>query len=129
MGSSKRPPTNSAGDAFGNVAASLPYNHLVFKGEDAKQTMVGQALQTLCILLDFQSDIARDVLSNMEDPLSAAPTAKTNAFRYFLAKLVCVSLIENRLSILITWLASAFRLQVYRRWHPGDTRATYERGE
>ncbi|KAH8108473.1 high-temperature-induced dauer-formation protein-domain-containing protein [Phellopilus nigrolimitatus] len=82
---SSRPSSSTVG--IGSVAAALPYNHLVFKGEDMKLTLVGEALQVLGALLDFQSGAARDVLSNPADLLSAAPTAKTNAFRYFLAKL------------------------------------------
>lgn len=72
-----------------NVATNLPYNHLVFKGEDARLSLVGGCLQVLCILLDFQSGLARDAASS-NDPVSSSPTVKTNAFRYFLAKLVCL---------------------------------------
>ncbi|THH08544.1 hypothetical protein EW145_g2645 [Phellinidium pouzarii] len=78
---------NNSTPGIGNVAAALPYNHLVFKGEDLKLTLVGKSLQVLCALLDFQSGTAKDVLSNPSDPLSSMPTTKTNAFRYFLAKL------------------------------------------
>ncbi|KAL5529427.1 hypothetical protein ACEPAG_5412 [Sanghuangporus baumii] len=78
----------SATPRIGSVAAALPYNHLVFKGEDVRLTLVGETLQVLCALLDFQSGSARDILNVPSDPFSAAaPTAKTNAFRYFLAKL------------------------------------------
>lgn len=80
----------TSGVSLGAVTSALPYNHLVFKGEDVRLTLVGEALQVLCALLDFQSGSARDVLSNPEDPFSATPTSKTNAFRYFLAKLVRV---------------------------------------
>lgn len=80
--------SNGSGAGIGSVAAALPYNHLVFKGEDVKLTLVGEALQVLCALIDFQGGNARDVLANAEDPLSATPLTKTNAFRYFLAKLV-----------------------------------------
>lgn len=73
---------------MGSVTSSLPYNHLVFKGEDVRLTLVGETLQVLCALLDFQSGVARDVLTDPSDPFSATPTVKTNAFRYFLAKLV-----------------------------------------
>lgn len=83
---------NASAVGIGSVAAALPYNHLVFKGEDVRLTLVGQALQVLCALLDFQNGSSRDLLVNPTDPFSAAPTAKTNAFRYFLAKLVCSSL-------------------------------------
>ena len=77
-----------SGTGIGVVTSALPYNHLVFKGEDVRVTLVGEALQVLCALLDFQSGSARDALSNPADPFSATPTSKTNAFRYFLAKLV-----------------------------------------
>lgn len=73
----------------GSVAGKLPYNHLVFKGENSRLALVGISFQVLCVLLDFQSGGARDVLANgAADP--STPTAKTNAFRYFLAKLVLI---------------------------------------
>ncbi|KAI0736870.1 high-temperature-induced dauer-formation protein-domain-containing protein [Fomitopsis betulina] len=71
----------------GNMAGKLPYNHLMFKGEDPHSTLVGTCLQTLCVLLDFQSGTARDAPVNSEGGQSYAPTTKTNAFRYFIAKL------------------------------------------
>ncbi|GJE86851.1 high-temperature-induced dauer-formation protein-domain-containing protein [Phanerochaete sordida] len=70
---------------MGGVAGKLPYNHLVFKGEDPKATLVGMCLQVLCVLLDFQSGSARD--NNAADAESSTPTARTNAFRYFVMKL------------------------------------------
>ncbi|KAF8212473.1 high-temperature-induced dauer-formation protein-domain-containing protein [Mycena galopus ATCC 62051] len=73
-------PTNLAGMA-GKV---LPYNHLVFKGEDPRSNLVGICLQVLGALLDFQSGPARDKPTTNDE---AAPTARTNAFRYFLMKL------------------------------------------
>lgn len=79
-----------------NVASALPYNHLVFKGEDMRTTLVGECLQVLCALLDFQSGSCRDVLAVASDPLSTVPTTKTNAFRYFLAKLVSAIIIAVR---------------------------------
>lgn len=64
---------------------AIPYNHLVWKNEDTKATLVGLSLQVLCVLLDYQSGGSHDVeIGNGE----RSPTAKTNAFRYFLAKLV-----------------------------------------
>ncbi|KAG2146949.1 high-temperature-induced dauer-formation protein-domain-containing protein [Suillus bovinus] len=68
------------------VAGKVPYNHLVFKGEDSRTALVGMCLQVLCVLLDFQSGPARDIASDSGDATSS-PTAQTNAFRYFLAKL------------------------------------------
>lgn len=82
-----RPANNNL---IGGVAGKLPYNHLVFKGEDPKTSLVGMCLQVLCVLLDFQSGSARDVTS--ADGESSAPTARTNAFRYFVMKLVRLSL-------------------------------------
>ena len=76
----------SSHNLIGGVAGKLPYNHLVFKGEDTKANLVGICLQVLCVLLDFQSGSARDLPGNDGD--SSSPTAKTNAFRYFIAKLV-----------------------------------------
>ena len=70
---------------IGGVTGRLPYNHLVFKGEDPREALVTICLQVLCVLLDCQSGSARDVtLPNGE----SAPTIKTNMFRYYLAKLV-----------------------------------------
>ena len=70
---------------IGGVTGRLPYNHLVFKGEDPRDGLVNVCLQVLCVLLDFQSGSARDAtLASGE----SAPTIKTNAFRYYLAKLV-----------------------------------------
>lgn len=80
-----RPGSNNL---IGGVTGKLPYNHLVFKGEDPKTSLVGMCLQVLCVLLDFQSGSARDVTP--ADSESASPTARTNAFRYFIMKLVRV---------------------------------------
>jgi hypothetical protein len=74
---------------IGGMAGKLPYNHLVFKGEDPRTVLVGLCLQTLCVLLDFQSGSARDASTGSEEAQSSMPTARTNAFRYFLMKLVC----------------------------------------
>lgn len=70
---------------IGSMAGKLPYNHLVFKGEDPRTTLVGVSLQVLVVLLDFQGGSARDTVTAGGEH---APTAKTNAFRYFLMKLV-----------------------------------------
>ncbi|KAF7968571.1 hypothetical protein HWV62_30117 [Athelia sp. TMB] len=72
-----------------SMAGKLPYNHLVFKGEDPRSTLVGICFQVLNSLLDFQSGPARDivVVSTNGEIENTNPTAKTNAFRYFLAKL------------------------------------------
>ncbi|KAF5324653.1 hypothetical protein D9611_004387 [Ephemerocybe angulata] len=71
--------------SIGSMAGKLPYNHLVFKGEDPHVKLVGMCLQLLSVLLDFQSGTAKD-LGSQENGTSA-PTMKTNAFRYFLMKL------------------------------------------
>ncbi|GLB35297.1 putative dyggve-Melchior-Clausen syndrome protein [Lyophyllum shimeji] len=77
----------SIGGMAGSVAGKLPYNHLVFKGEDPRSTLVSTCLQVLSALLDFQSGNARDVSTGTGDAQTSAPTARTNAFRYFLMKL------------------------------------------
>jgi len=79
--------TNSE-TGIGSMAGKLPYNHLVFKGEDSRTNLVGMCLQILCVLLDFQSGSARDVTTGSGDAQVVSPTAKTNTFRYFLMKLV-----------------------------------------
>jgi len=84
--------TNSM--SIASVAGKVPYNHLVFKGEDSRTALVGMCLQVLCVLLDFQSGPARDTVSGSGDAASSSPTAQTNAFRYFLAKLVIIFLLR-----------------------------------
>ncbi|CDO70695.1 hypothetical protein BN946_scf184798.g10 [Trametes cinnabarina] len=69
---------------MGTVAGRLPYNHLLIKGEDTRTSLVSMCFQVLCVLLDFQSGSARDVVVEGQ---TAAPTPKTNAFRYFIMKL------------------------------------------
>ncbi|KAI1787945.1 high-temperature-induced dauer-formation protein-domain-containing protein [Ganoderma leucocontextum] len=71
-------------NVMGTVAGRLPYNHLLLKGEDLRTTLVSTCFQVLCVLLDFQSGSARDVGAEGQ---ASGPTAKTNAFRYFVAKL------------------------------------------
>ncbi len=73
--------------SLGGMAGRLPYNHLVFKGEDTRSNLIGMSLQVLIAALDFQSGSAKD---NGEQP-----TAKTNSFRYFLMKLVCTYAVRN----------------------------------
>lgn len=70
---------------MGAVAGRLPYNHLLLKGEDSRTTLVSTCFQVLCVLLDFQSGSARDIGAEGQ---ASGPTTKTNAFRYFIAKLV-----------------------------------------
>lgn len=72
---------------MGAMAGRLPYNHLLLKGEDLRTTLVSTCFQVLCVLLDFQSGSARDASAEGQ---ASGPTAKTNAFRYFVAKLVRV---------------------------------------
>jgi hypothetical protein len=67
------------------MTGKLPYNHLVFKGQDTRSALVALSLQILCVVLDFQSGKARDAALESGE---FAPTARTNAFRYFVAKLV-----------------------------------------
>lgn len=73
--------------SLGAMAGKLPYNHLVFKGEDPRVNLVGICFQVLCVLLDFQSGTARDIVTGSGETQTSAPTARTNAFRYFLMKL------------------------------------------
>ncbi|KAJ7734954.1 high-temperature-induced dauer-formation protein-domain-containing protein [Mycena maculata] len=73
--------------SLGGMAGKLPYNHLVFKGEDPRSNLVSICLQVLCVLLDFQSGPARDKPAGNDEINQSAPTARTNAFRYFLMKL------------------------------------------
>ena len=83
--------------SFGSMAGKLPYNHLVFKGEDSRSTLVGLCLQNLCVLLDFQSGSARDREVDGSDGLPL-PSFRTNAFRYFIMKLA------SNWSLEIPWL-------------------------
>ncbi|RDB24171.1 Protein HID1 [Hypsizygus marmoreus] len=78
---------NSIGGMAGSMAGKLPYNHLVFKGEDPRSTLVTTCFQVLCALLDFQSGSARDAVTGTGESQTSSPTARTNAFRYFLVKL------------------------------------------
>lgn len=50
-----------------SVAGKVPYNHLLFKGDDSRTALVGMCLQVLCVLLDFQSGPARDIVSDSGD--------------------------------------------------------------
>lgn len=70
---------------IGTIAGKLPYNHLVFKTEDSRTTLITTSLQLLCVLLDFQSGAARDHVAENQ---TTSPTVKTNTFRYFIMKLV-----------------------------------------
>lgn len=72
---------------IGSMAGKLPYNHLVFKGEDPRTGLVATCLQVLLALLDFQSGSARDKVDKTDAQVTA-PTIRTNAFRYFVMKLV-----------------------------------------
>lgn len=81
-------PTTNQEYGISSMAGKLPYNHLVFKAEDPRTNLIGTCLQVLCTLLDFQSGSARDTVTGSGDTQASAPTSKTNAFRYFLMKLV-----------------------------------------
>ncbi len=84
-----------------SMAGRLPYNHLVFKGEDPRSTLVGMCLQVLIAILDFQSGEARDIITGTSENQTSVPTAKTNSFRYFLMKLVSIHFVlEARYSFL-----------------------------
>ena len=79
---------HSTTTVIGNVTGRIPYNHLVFKGEDPRANLVGMCYQVLLALLDFQSGTARDNLVVPDEVPVYAPSLKTNAFRHFVAKLV-----------------------------------------
>ncbi|CAL1704126.1 unnamed protein product [Somion occarium] len=69
------------------VTGRLPYNHLVFKGEDSRANLVSTCFQVLLVLLDFQSGSGRDVVTTHGENQMTGPTSRSNAFRYFIAKL------------------------------------------
>ncbi|KAG8953735.1 hypothetical protein FRC04_001939 [Tulasnella sp. 424] len=87
-------------NGVGGMVKELPYNHLVWK-EDNRPHLVSASLGVLVALLDYQSAEGRDVpvtggnVAPAVAPNAAggfievpvAPTAVTNSFRYFLAKL------------------------------------------
>lgn len=104
-----------------NVASKLPYNHLVWK-EDSRGNLIGTCFEVLCALLDFQGGAARDVSLGEEG--GSSPTTKTNAFRYFLAKLVGSIWIRVELTAAeIALTASYSRLRI----HPGRHARYYGR--
>jgi hypothetical protein len=76
---------------IGEMAGKLPYNHLVFKGEDSRDTLISTTLQVLCVVIDFQSGRSRDRTCDGARIQEPSPTPDTNAFRYFIAKLVGIS--------------------------------------
>lgn len=128
MNSPKPSMPTSAGGAIGSVASSLPYNHLVFKGEDVKELLVSYSMQTICALLDFKSGSAREGYGNAEDLSGSTTNLKTNAFRYFLAKLVgTISCLSNRINNIFTWSAPPVRFRFHHRGYIWDSRATHER--
>ncbi|KAG5645827.1 hypothetical protein DXG03_005168 [Asterophora parasitica] len=88
------------GGMAGSVAGKLPYNHLVFKGEDPRSTLMGACFQVLAALLDFQSGNARDLTTGSGDSQSSGPTSRTNSFRYFLMKLDFEFVLDGILDIL-----------------------------
>jgi hypothetical protein len=84
---------NSAGTSF-----SIPYNHLVWKGEDVHGTVVCLSVQSLCALLDYQSNNAKDKEWSSGE---TAPSTKTNAFRHAIARLVSHFQLETLLSVML----------------------------
>ena len=120
LNSALNPPSASL-TTVGGVTGRLPYNHLVFKGEEPREGLVIMCLQVLCVLLDCQSGSARDAtLANGE----SIPTIKTNMFRYYLAKLVRKTriLLSNSSQKFSTAQATGFH--VHTGWHcqyPGTT--------
>lgn len=107
---------------IGTIAGKLPYNHLVFKGEDPRTTLISTCLQVLCVLLDFQSGSARDLAL---DANSVSPNAKTNTFRYFIMKLVSkAGLLLVLGGYLCLYTASVARLRISLRRYDGYYGAT-----
>jgi hypothetical protein len=86
------------------IKDKLPYNHLVFKGQDVRSTLSALCLQVLCVSLDFQSGPARDKSVSGGDPV---PTARTNALRYLISKLV--SLLSEDEAVTDTVISPASR--------------------
>lgn len=84
-------------NSLATMKEKLPYNHLVFKAQDPKNHLVSLCLQVLCAVLDFQSGTARDKTTSATD--TPMPTARTNAFRHFIAKLVCHHPVGTYLSV------------------------------
>lgn len=89
-------------NGVGGIVKDLPYQHLI-RRDEAGPTLVSLSLGVLLSLLDYQASEAKDgVASTGGDPstptglgpsasmsdISSSPTAVTNSFRYFLAKLV-----------------------------------------
>ena len=120
---------SSSATVIGGVADRLPYNHLVFKGEDPRANLVGICFQSLCAVLNFRSGSARDVPTAYSQ--GCAPALKTNAFRYFLAKVVhrdtriCLELSSGDLSSIgpgsSRSSSTAFSVYQNSRWHPSTT--------
>ncbi|KAG8875367.1 hypothetical protein FRB97_005179 [Tulasnella sp. 331] len=85
-------------NGVGGMVTNLPYQHLIMR-DDAGPALVSLSFGVLLSLLDYQAAEARDIISGGEavtspivpspstSDVSAAPTAVTNSFRYFLAKL------------------------------------------
>jgi hypothetical protein len=81
------------------LASGIPYNHLVWKGEDVRSTLVATCLQVLVALLDYQSDTARDKETSTPSGPEYSPTSKTNTFRYSIAKLVRLNFRRNHIPL------------------------------
>lgn len=84
-------------EGWSGMVDRVPYNHLILpsvrKGDEGRSGLVALCLGVLCALLDYQADEARDPsldsTANANGEVTASPTSHSNAFRYFLAKLVC----------------------------------------
>lgn len=120
---------SSSATVIGGVAGRLPYNHLVFKGEDPRVNLVSLCFQVLCGLLDFQGGSARDIPIGSDEPQAYAPALKTNAFRYFLAKLVCPKSDRSLDSAFLISPAPYPGLRIHRRrcsWNIGAANGIYQ---
>lgn len=98
-GAPATPTVGNVINGVGELVKELPYNHLLWKDE-SRIAVVSASFGVLVALLDYQSAEGRDIPVNASTPSTpgsnvslitegaVAPTAVTNSFRYFLAKLV-----------------------------------------
>lgn len=79
-----------ASAGWGGMVDKMPYNHLIMakKTDEGRTGLVGLCLGLLCVLLDYQAGEASDPAESGVSGEGSAPTTQSNAFRYFLAKLV-----------------------------------------
>ena len=86
-------------EGWSGMVDRVPYNHLILasvrKGDEGRPGLISLCLGVLCAVLDYQADEARDPSQESNtngsagEANSTSPTSSSNAFRYFVAKLVC----------------------------------------